>query len=110
MKQLQTIRPETVGRMEDDENALRECFENFLPSNRLDLGLQRLADVRDLAAADDTESFVLAYGLVVQSMPELGIEPAERLLAAREDIPRATQREVLEECRELLSNQMAIRK
>ena len=95
---------------EEDENALRECFEDFLPSNRLDLGLQRLADVRDLAAADDTESFVLAYGLVVQSMPELGIEPAERLLAAREDIPRATQREVLEECRELLSNQMALTK
>lgn len=110
MKQLQTIRPGTVDRMEEDENALRECFEDFLPSNRLDLGLQRLADVRDLAAADDTESFVLAYGLVVQSMPELGIEPAERLLAAREDIPRATQREVLEECRELLSNQMALTK
>ena len=61
--------------MEEDENALRECFEDFLPSNRLDLGLQRLADVRDLAAADDTESFVLAYGLVVQSMPSWESNP-----------------------------------
>jgi exocyst complex component 3 len=61
----------------------------------------------DAAAADDTESFVLAYGLLVQSMPELGLEPAERLLAAREDIPRATQREVIEVCKELLHSHLA---
>ena len=29
IEQLQTIRPETVGRMEEDENALRECFEDL---------------------------------------------------------------------------------
>ena len=65
------------------------------------------AIVRDVAAADDTESFVLAYGLLVQSMPELGLEPAERLLAAREDLPRATQREVLVECKQYLDSHLA---
>jgi exocyst complex component 3 len=38
----------------------------------------------------------------VRSAPELGLEPAERLLAAHEDIPRAAQREVLDQCRELI--------
>jgi exocyst complex component 3 len=40
-------------------------------------------------------------------MPELGLEPAERMLAARKDIPRATQRAILEECRELHNSQIA---
>jgi len=71
------------------------------------LSLSRKVEENKALAADDTESFVLAYGLLVQSAPELGLEPAERLLAAREDIPRATQREVLEECRELLKSRLA---
>lgn len=107
MRQLHTIRPGTVDRMAADEEAIRECFAEHLPHKRLDPWIQRLADVRDVAAADDAESFVLAYGILVQSMPELGLEPAERLLAAREDIPRATQREVLEECKVLLESQLA---
>lgn len=107
MRQLHAIRPGTVGRMAADEDALRECFAEHLPHKRVDPWLQRLADVRDVVAADDTESFVLAYGLLMQSMPELGLEPAARLLAAREDIPRATQREVLEECKQLLNSHLA---
>ena len=102
MRQLQCIRPGTVERMDADEAALRECFAGHLQHKTLEPWLQRLAEVRDMAAADDAEAFVLAYGLLVRSAPELGLEPAERLLAAREDIPRATQKEMLEECRELL--------
>lgn len=107
MRQLQVIHPGTVDRMAADEDAIRECFADYLPHNRVDPWLQRLADVRDLAAADDPETFVLAYGLLVQSMPELGLEPAERLLAAREDIPRATQREILQGCNDLLAARLA---
>ena len=107
MRQLQIIRPGTVDRMAADEDAIRECFVDYLPHKRVDPWVQHLANIRDVAAADDAESFVLAYGLLVQSMPELGLEPAERLLAAREDIPRATQREVLEECSSLLNSHLA---
>ena len=102
MRQLQCIRPGTVERMDADEAALRECFADHLQHKTLEPWLQRLAELRDMVAADDAESFVLAYGLLVRSAPELGLEPAERMLAARDDIPRATQREMLDECRELL--------
>lgn len=107
MRHLQVIRPGTVDRMAADEDVLRECFGDYLPYKIVDPWLQRLADIRDVAAADDAESFVLAYGILVQSMPELGLEPAERMLAARKDIPRATQRAILEECRELHNSQIA---
>ena len=102
LRQLTLIRPGTVERMEADENALRECFEDHVEESVLESALQRFSAIRDLASADDAESFVLAYGLLVRSAPELGLEPAERLLAAREDIPRAAQREVLDQCRELI--------
>ena len=75
--------------MEEDENALRECFEDFLPSNRLDLGLQRLADVRDLAAADDTESLGNSLTALLQSMrswesnPRSVCSPRVKMLHAR---------------------------
>ena len=88
--------------MEADENALRECFEDHVEGKCFGISTQRFSAIRDLASADDAESFVLAYGLLVRSAPELGLEPAERLLAAREDIPRAAQREVLDQCRELI--------
>lgn len=106
MRQLHSIRPGTVDRMEADEAALRECFADHLQHKHLEPWLQRLAEIRDLAAADDAESFVLAFGLLMRSAPELGIEAAERLLAARDDIPRTVQRDILEECRELLSAQL----
>jgi exocyst complex component 3 len=102
LRQLTSIRPGTVERMEADENALRECFEDHVQESVLESALQRFSAIRDLASADDAESFVLAYGLLVRSAPELGLEPAERLLAAHEDIPRAAQREVLDQCRELI--------
>ena len=102
MRQLTSIRPGTVERMEADENALRDCFEDHVQESVLEAALQRFSAIRDLASADDAESFVLAYGLLVRSAPELGLEPAERLLAAHEDIPRAAQREVLDQCRELV--------
>ena len=102
LRQLTSIRPGTVERMEADENALRDCFEVYVQENVLESALQRFSAMRDLASADDAESFVLAYGLLVRSAPELGLEPAERLLAAHEDIPRAAQREILDQCRELI--------
>ena len=102
LRQLTSIRPETVERMEADENALRAIFEDHVQESVLESAFQRFSAMRDLAAADDAESFVLAYGLLVRSAPELGLEPAERLLAAHENIPRAAQREVLDQCRELI--------
>ena len=102
LRQLTLIRPGTVERMEADETALRECFEDHVQESVLESALQRFSAIRDLASADDAESFVLAYGLLVRSAPELGLEPAERLLAAHEHIPRAAQREVLDQCRELI--------
>lgn len=102
MRQLTSIRPGTVERMEADEYALRDCFEDHVQESVLESVLQRFSAIRDLASADDAESFVLAYGLLVRSAPELGLEPAERLLAAHEDIPRAAQQEVLDQCRELV--------
>ena len=102
LRQLTLIRPGTVERMEADETALRECFEDHVQESVLESTLQRFSAIRDLASADDAESFVLAYGLLVRSAPELGLEPAERLLAAHEHIPRAAQREVLDQCRELI--------
>ena len=84
MRQLHSIRPGTVDRMEADEAALRECFADHLQHKQSEPWLQRPRRSR-LGRSGRRESFVLAVGLLMRSAPGLGIEAAERLLAARDD-------------------------
>lgn len=98
------VRAEMVERMKADEALLTEFFMSVgLKAAKVEAQAQLVADVREVAAADSVESFVLSFTVLLQNAPETQIGVAEKLLAMREDISKQDRREAVAQCKELIA-------
>ncbi|CAK0787040.1 hypothetical protein CVIRNUC_010256 [Coccomyxa viridis] len=91
----------SLKRMEADYQQLCDFFEKSCAKERVSKVCQPLDDLRDLAASDSVDTFVLSYTSLLQTAP--GITPAlvERLVASRQDLNKADIKEVMDQCREV---------
>lgn len=97
------ITEEGVQRLQSDRDQLVAFFSQHCKPERVVKLAAPLQDLKDVAAADSVDTFVLTYTTLLQVAP--GISPAllERIVQARSDLSKADSREVMLECREVFA-------
>ncbi|KAK9812960.1 hypothetical protein WJX72_006516 [[Myrmecia] bisecta] len=96
-----TITDAILECMQKDEDSIVAFFSKFCKPDKVVTISRPLGDLKDLAASDSPDTFVLSYTSLLQVAP--GITPAllERIVAARTDMNKADIKEVMEQCRDV---------
>ncbi|KAK9827315.1 hypothetical protein WJX81_003676 [Elliptochloris bilobata] len=92
----QNITDASLEAIQRDHDEISKFFEAFCSKERVVKSTQALEDLKELAASDSVDTFVLSYTSLLQVAP--GITPTllERIVAARTDLTKADIKEVME--------------
>ncbi|KAL3132011.1 hypothetical protein ABBQ32_008631 [Trebouxia sp. C0010 RCD-2024] len=97
------ITEEGVSRLQADHDQLVAFFQQHCKADKLNKLAAPLQHLKDVAAADSADTFVLTYTTLLQVAP--GITPTllEHIVQARTDLSKADAREVMLDCREVFA-------
>lgn len=98
LTQCKAVKTATMARMALDEAALRAVFAPHVKPAALNTMFAALTDLRELASASTEKDMAAAFGSMMAHTP--GTTPAvvERILALREDVPKAVRKQVAAAC------------
>lgn len=101
---IKAITEEVVATMQKDVTMLQAFFSKYLKQDKVTKLCTVIQDLKEVAAADSVDTFVLSYTSLLQVAP--GVTPTliERLVQARSDLSKQDQKEVMEECRDVFAN------
>ena len=106
-KQLGTLVPHTIPRLEEDERALVESMSLRMSHNKSLGRISRLTNLRELVNATDADAFTRAYEVLLGNWPEAGLDAVDAILRARRDLDKASARKILEQCRDVCIRKLA---